>query len=116
MSAPPAIPAPPAAAATAGANAKPAKRHVAPQINAASYPTFTQAVLAFLRAEHARGWASFPPQDLGWRALKELWNVTPSHFDATILSFLQRKSATVQQHLLLAFATTNLTHVKNLSA
>eukprot|EP00668_Euglena_longa_P017307 GGOE01021690.1.p1 GENE.GGOE01021690.1~~GGOE01021690.1.p1 ORF type:complete len:355 (-),score=83.68 GGOE01021690.1:1160-2182(-) len=111
LSAPPStLPQPPSKPAKVG------KRYVVPKINAESYPTFTQAVLAFLRAEHAMGWSSSPPQDLGWRALKELWGITPSHFDATILSFLQRKSPAVQQHLLLAFCTTNLTNVKNLSA
>eukprot|EP00667_Euglena_gracilis_P002279 EG_transcript_2279 len=76
-----------------------------------AFPSCTQAVLRFLREV-----APTVSGAVGWEALQQLWNISPTHFDSAVLSYLHMKPQYLQQHILLTFATTNLTHVKNLSA
>ena len=57
-----------------------------------------------------------PTNNRGWQVLQHLWNLEPKDFDVAVLSHLLTKPKHQQEHILLAFATTDLGKVKNLSA
>eukprot|EP00667_Euglena_gracilis_P017229 EG_transcript_18128 len=84
----------------------------APTIAPQSRPTFTLAVLQFLRAELTSS-PTLPIEGLGWKAVQALWGLLPPHFDPVVLSHLALKPPPLQQQILLAFATANIATVQN---
>ena len=72
----------------------------------------TGAVLQSLRALASKK----PTGNRGWQVLQQLWGIGLRDFDGAVLAHLATKPKQHQQHVLLAFATTDLGKVKNLSA
>ena len=52
----------------------------------------------------------------GWQVINHIWGISQRDFDQAALAHFFMKDRCYQQHLLLAFASTDLGRVKNLSA
>jgi hypothetical protein len=88
-----------------------------PVIKARSFPCCTQVVLQFLRAEAKGNFGYLLHYDnLGWKALQQVWNIIPADLDSAALSYLHTKPHYLQQHILLALCAADLARVKKLSA